>query len=82
MTGVSKAAAAVRSRLLFARVLLPRGGDVGADRVDDGRVIVPADVYRITIDEWSGKQKVAPADHPSAFLYGQVPPAAASPRVA
>jgi nitroimidazol reductase NimA-like FMN-containing flavoprotein (pyridoxamine 5'-phosphate oxidase superfamily) len=30
-------------------------------------------VYRIDIDEWSGKQKVAPPDHPGAFLYGQVP---------
>jgi nitroimidazol reductase NimA-like FMN-containing flavoprotein (pyridoxamine 5'-phosphate oxidase superfamily) len=30
-------------------------------------------VYRIDIEEWSGKQKVAPADHPGAFLYGQVP---------
>jgi nitroimidazol reductase NimA-like FMN-containing flavoprotein (pyridoxamine 5'-phosphate oxidase superfamily) len=29
-------------------------------------------VYRVTIDEWSGKQKVAPPDHPGAFLYGQV----------
>ena len=38
-------------------------------------------VYCITIDEWSGKQKVAAADHPGAFLYGQVP-AAASPREA
>jgi hypothetical protein len=38
-------------------------------------------VYRITIDEWSGKQKVVAADHPGAFLYGQVP-AAASPREA
>jgi nitroimidazol reductase NimA-like FMN-containing flavoprotein (pyridoxamine 5'-phosphate oxidase superfamily) len=28
-------------------------------------------VYRIDIDEWSGKQKVAPADHPGAFRYGQ-----------
>lgn len=28
-------------------------------------------VYRIDIDEWSGKQKVAPADHPGAFLYHQ-----------
>jgi uncharacterized protein len=28
-------------------------------------------VYRIDIEEWSGKQKVAPADHPGAFLYGQ-----------
>jgi nitroimidazol reductase NimA-like FMN-containing flavoprotein (pyridoxamine 5'-phosphate oxidase superfamily) len=26
-------------------------------------------VYRVTIDEWSGKQKVAPSDHPGAFLY-------------
>jgi nitroimidazol reductase NimA-like FMN-containing flavoprotein (pyridoxamine 5'-phosphate oxidase superfamily) len=32
-------------------------------------------VYRIEIEEWSGKQKVAPADHPGAFLYGQVPTA-------
>ncbi len=32
-------------------------------------------VYRIEIDEWSGKQKVAPPDHPGAFLYGQTPPA-------
>jgi nitroimidazol reductase NimA-like FMN-containing flavoprotein (pyridoxamine 5'-phosphate oxidase superfamily) len=30
-------------------------------------------VYRIEIEEWSGKQKVAPSDHPGAFLYGQVP---------
>jgi nitroimidazol reductase NimA-like FMN-containing flavoprotein (pyridoxamine 5'-phosphate oxidase superfamily) len=30
-------------------------------------------VYRIDIDEWSGKQKVAPADHPGAYLYGQIP---------
>ncbi len=29
-------------------------------------------VYRIDIDQWSGKQKVAPADHPGAYLYGQV----------
>jgi nitroimidazol reductase NimA-like FMN-containing flavoprotein (pyridoxamine 5'-phosphate oxidase superfamily) len=28
-------------------------------------------VYRIEIDEWSGKQKVAPADHPGAFRYGE-----------
>jgi uncharacterized protein len=27
-------------------------------------------VYRIEIEEWSGKQKVAPADHPGAFVYG------------
>jgi nitroimidazol reductase NimA-like FMN-containing flavoprotein (pyridoxamine 5'-phosphate oxidase superfamily) len=30
-------------------------------------------VYRIEIDEWSGKQKVAPPDHPGAYRYGQVP---------
>lgn len=30
-------------------------------------------VYRIEIEEWSGKQKVAPPDHPGAFLYGQGP---------
>jgi uncharacterized protein len=35
-------------------------------------------VYRIEIDEWSGKQRVAPPDHPGAFLYGQAPPLAAS----
>jgi hypothetical protein len=32
-------------------------------------------VYRIRIDGWSGKQKVAPADFPGAFHYGE-PPAA------
>jgi nitroimidazol reductase NimA-like FMN-containing flavoprotein (pyridoxamine 5'-phosphate oxidase superfamily) len=31
-------------------------------------------VYRIEIDEWSGKQKVAPPDHPGAFWYAQGPP--------
>src|ERR1700730_6736983 len=30
-------------------------------------------VYRIDIDEWSGKQKVAPADHPGAYFYCQAP---------
>jgi nitroimidazol reductase NimA-like FMN-containing flavoprotein (pyridoxamine 5'-phosphate oxidase superfamily) len=30
-------------------------------------------VFRIDIEEYSGKQKVAAADHPGAFLYGQVP---------
>jgi nitroimidazol reductase NimA-like FMN-containing flavoprotein (pyridoxamine 5'-phosphate oxidase superfamily) len=28
-------------------------------------------VYRIDIDEWSGKQKTAPPDHPGAFVYGK-----------
>ncbi len=31
-------------------------------------------VYRVRIDRWSGKQKVAPADFPGAFLHGQAPP--------
>jgi hypothetical protein len=35
-------------------------------------------VYRIRIDAWSGKQKVAPADFPGAFRYGEPPPAAAA----
>ena len=53
----------------------------------DDRPIQPEElaltsVYRITIDEWSGKQKVAPADHSGVFLYGQPPAAAASPCVA
>jgi nitroimidazol reductase NimA-like FMN-containing flavoprotein (pyridoxamine 5'-phosphate oxidase superfamily) len=30
-------------------------------------------VYRIDIEEWSGKQKVAPCDHPGAFRFGQAP---------
>jgi nitroimidazol reductase NimA-like FMN-containing flavoprotein (pyridoxamine 5'-phosphate oxidase superfamily) len=30
-------------------------------------------VYRIDIEEYSGKQKVAPADHAGAFPHGQVP---------
>jgi nitroimidazol reductase NimA-like FMN-containing flavoprotein (pyridoxamine 5'-phosphate oxidase superfamily) len=35
--------------------------------------IAATSVYRIEIDQWSGKQKVAPSDHPGAFLYGQMP---------
>jgi nitroimidazol reductase NimA-like FMN-containing flavoprotein (pyridoxamine 5'-phosphate oxidase superfamily) len=35
-------------------------------------------VYCIEIDTWSGKRKVAPADHPGAFLYGQTPPDASA----
>jgi hypothetical protein len=35
-------------------------------------------VYRIDIEEWGGKQKVAPADFPGAFLYGNPPENAAS----
>jgi nitroimidazol reductase NimA-like FMN-containing flavoprotein (pyridoxamine 5'-phosphate oxidase superfamily) len=30
-------------------------------------------VFRIDIEQWGGKQKVAPADFPGAFLYGAVP---------
>jgi nitroimidazol reductase NimA-like FMN-containing flavoprotein (pyridoxamine 5'-phosphate oxidase superfamily) len=30
-------------------------------------------VYRIDIEEWSGKQKIAPADHPGAYIYGRPP---------
>src|SRR6185295_17978405 len=37
-------------------------------------------VYRIRIDRWSGKQKVAPADFPGAFRYGEPPPAPAPTR--
>ncbi len=36
-------------------------------------------VFRIDIEEWSGKQKVAPPHHPGAFRYGQAPAAAVSP---
>jgi nitroimidazol reductase NimA-like FMN-containing flavoprotein (pyridoxamine 5'-phosphate oxidase superfamily) len=35
-------------------------------------------VYRIDIDEWSGKQKVAAPDHPGAYFYGQMPAARSS----
>jgi nitroimidazol reductase NimA-like FMN-containing flavoprotein (pyridoxamine 5'-phosphate oxidase superfamily) len=35
-------------------------------------------VYRIRIDGWSGKQKVAPDDFPGAFRYGEPPPAPAT----
>jgi nitroimidazol reductase NimA-like FMN-containing flavoprotein (pyridoxamine 5'-phosphate oxidase superfamily) len=46
----------------------------------DYRTIQPEElavtsVYRIDIDEWSGKRKVAPLDHPGAYLYGRGPPA-------
>ena len=38
--------------------------------------IAQTTVYRIQIDRWSGKRKVAPTDHPGAFRYGTpaVPP--------
>ena len=35
-------------------------------------------VYRIDIDEWSGKQKVAPPDHPGAFVYNEFSPTTTS----
>lgn len=35
-------------------------------------------VYRIRIEQWSGKKKEAPADFPGAFFYGKVPPPAQS----
>ncbi len=43
----------------------------------DYRPITPGElkrtaVYCITIKEWSGKQKVAPADFPGAFLFADV----------
>jgi uncharacterized protein len=34
-------------------------------------------VYRIRIEQWSGKRKVAPADFPGAFRFGEIPPAPA-----
>jgi nitroimidazol reductase NimA-like FMN-containing flavoprotein (pyridoxamine 5'-phosphate oxidase superfamily) len=44
----------------------------------DYRAIAPEEiartaVYRIDIEEWGGKQKVAPADFPGAFTYGRPP---------
>lgn len=30
-------------------------------------------VYRVSIDDWSGKQKAMPADFPGAFRYGEAP---------
>ena len=41
------------------------------------RPITPAEiaqtsVYRIRIERWSGKRKVAPPDHPGAFLFGHL----------
>jgi nitroimidazol reductase NimA-like FMN-containing flavoprotein (pyridoxamine 5'-phosphate oxidase superfamily) len=50
----------------------------------DYRPIMPEElartaVYRIAIEQWGGKQKVAPADFPRAFLYGQLPAGATGP---
>jgi nitroimidazol reductase NimA-like FMN-containing flavoprotein (pyridoxamine 5'-phosphate oxidase superfamily) len=33
----------------------------------------PTTVYRIAIEQWSGKQKKAEADFPGAFFYGEPP---------
>jgi len=30
-------------------------------------------VYRLDIEQWSGKQKQAEADFPGAFFYGELP---------
>lgn len=45
---------------------------------DDYRPITPQElkrtsVYRIDIEQWSGKQKQVEADFPGAFLYGELP---------
>ena len=34
--------------------------------------IAQTTVYRIRIERWSGKRKVAPADHPGAFHFGEL----------
>jgi uncharacterized protein len=34
-------------------------------------------VYRIRIEQWSGKRKVAPPDFPGAFRFGEIPPSSA-----
>jgi uncharacterized protein len=46
--------------------------------------IARTSVYRISIDDWSGKQKVAPADFAGAFRYGETPdrPSGTTPQVA
>jgi uncharacterized protein len=40
-------------------------------RAVQGYEVQQTTVYRIRIDRWSAKRKVAPADHPGAFLYGE-----------
>ena len=50
----------------------------------DYRAITPQElaittVYRIDIDEWSGKRKQVAPDFPSAFLYGEQPAWSAPP---
>jgi nitroimidazol reductase NimA-like FMN-containing flavoprotein (pyridoxamine 5'-phosphate oxidase superfamily) len=36
--------------------------------------IAQTSVYRLRIERWSGKRKVAPPDHPGAFMFGQLAP--------
>jgi nitroimidazol reductase NimA-like FMN-containing flavoprotein (pyridoxamine 5'-phosphate oxidase superfamily) len=36
-------------------------------------------VYRLTIEQWSGKKKEAPADFPGAFRHGEAPPPPSPP---
>ena len=48
-------------------------------RGKDYSPVIPADlartgVYRIDIEEWSGKKKVAPDDFPGAYLYQDIDP--------
>ncbi|HEY8174003.1 MAG TPA: pyridoxamine 5'-phosphate oxidase family protein [Dehalococcoidia bacterium] len=49
---------------------LQPGHDYGVIQPDE---VDRTSVYRIEIEEWSGKRKVAEPDHPGAFFYGEHP---------
>lgn len=65
-----------------ARTALQRLLDKYAPHLESGKHYRPitdaeleqTSVYRVQIERWSGKKKVAPADHPGAFRYGDVDP--------
>jgi nitroimidazol reductase NimA-like FMN-containing flavoprotein (pyridoxamine 5'-phosphate oxidase superfamily) len=59
-------------RLLLDKYVphLQRGRDY-RDITDDE--LARTTVYRIQIEQWSGKKKEAPPDFPGAFFYGQPP---------
>ena len=54
-------------------ILIVAGRLLAVNRPITADELATTTVYRIRIDRWSGKQKVAPADFPGAFRYGEPP---------
>jgi nitroimidazol reductase NimA-like FMN-containing flavoprotein (pyridoxamine 5'-phosphate oxidase superfamily) len=62
-----------RGLMALVRRFFPHLDPVADYRTPDAGELALTSVYRIDIDEWSGKRKVADADHPGAFTWPDVP---------